>query len=65
LNPTPTVNGCVPPVGEVRLNVVTVDPDGVGLTTTCVNVADTLCAALIITVQLPVPLHAPVQPEKV
>jgi hypothetical protein len=40
-------------------------PDGVGVVPVVVNVADTLCAALIVTVQLPVPEHAPVQPEKV
>ncbi len=51
------------PVGEL----VTV-PLPVSLTesvNSCVNVADTLSAALMVTMQLPVPLQAPLQPVKV
>ncbi|MBK7002904.1 MAG: hypothetical protein IPH35_24065 [Rhodoferax sp.] len=36
-----------------------------GVVTFRENVAVTLCAAVILTVQLPVPLHAPPQPVKV
>ena len=34
-------------------------------TATMVNEAVTLCAAVMLTTQLPVPVHAPLQPEKV